>query len=241
MKVALIFWGLTRSLKYTLESIHKNIFDVLKEHSIEYDVFIHTYNIKGTYYNPRAGEKELTGVCSDDCVKLNPTKYMIDIQEEVQKDINLLQYRSKGNPWGGSFHTLDNFITAMYSKMKATELCFSTGNDYDCYLFLRPDVLYLNPIDVSWLTSVNDTTIMVPNFHHTSWKFNDRAAICNKRVAELYGNIFTDMLDYSKQMKLHSETIHLIHMKKYGVSPEFIHFRFNRVRITGKVGKDCTA
>jgi len=58
MKVAIGFFGITRSLKYSIESINKNIFDVFKENNIEYDIFIHTYFLK-SYDNKRANEKKL--------------------------------------------------------------------------------------------------------------------------------------------------------------------------------------
>ena len=35
MKIALAFWGLTRSLKYTIESINEKILNILKKHNIE--------------------------------------------------------------------------------------------------------------------------------------------------------------------------------------------------------------
>ena len=43
MKVVVGFFGITRSLKYTIESINENIFNILKINNIEYDIYIHTY------------------------------------------------------------------------------------------------------------------------------------------------------------------------------------------------------
>ena len=37
MKIAILFWGLTRSLKYTIKSIKINVFNVLQENNIDYD------------------------------------------------------------------------------------------------------------------------------------------------------------------------------------------------------------
>ena len=42
-RVAICFFGLTRSLKHTIDSINTNIFQPLKNSNIEYDVFLHTY------------------------------------------------------------------------------------------------------------------------------------------------------------------------------------------------------
>lgn len=44
-RVALAFYGLTRSLHYTIDSIRDNIFAPLKEAGYEYDVFLHTYDL----------------------------------------------------------------------------------------------------------------------------------------------------------------------------------------------------
>ena len=54
-RVALAFFGLTRSLKYTIDSIRKNIFQQLKTADIAYDVYLHTYNLK-RLSNSRSGE-----------------------------------------------------------------------------------------------------------------------------------------------------------------------------------------
>ena len=39
MKIALCFWGLTRSLKYTIDSIKNNILEILDSRNIEYKIF----------------------------------------------------------------------------------------------------------------------------------------------------------------------------------------------------------
>ena len=56
MKIAIGFFGLTRSLTYTIYSIRNNIYNVLNAHNIEYDVFLHTYRLN-SYNNRRTNEK----------------------------------------------------------------------------------------------------------------------------------------------------------------------------------------
>ena len=41
MKVALCFFGITRSLKYTHNSIKEKIFDIFIKNKIDYDIFIY--------------------------------------------------------------------------------------------------------------------------------------------------------------------------------------------------------
>lgn len=44
-RVAICFYGLTRSLKWTLPSIRRRMFDVLRHNGMELDVFVHTYHL----------------------------------------------------------------------------------------------------------------------------------------------------------------------------------------------------
>ena len=44
-RAAICFYGLTRSLPYTIDTIRSNIFDPLVEDGISYSVFLHTYNV----------------------------------------------------------------------------------------------------------------------------------------------------------------------------------------------------
>jgi hypothetical protein len=54
-RVALAFYGLTRSLKYTVDSIKLNVMDQLANAGYEYDVYLHTYDLK-SLSNMRSGE-----------------------------------------------------------------------------------------------------------------------------------------------------------------------------------------
>jgi hypothetical protein len=64
--VALAFYGLTRSLRYTINSIQQNIFNPLKESGYTYDVYLHTYNLEHLA-NQRSGEAS----------SLNTTEWML--------------------------------------------------------------------------------------------------------------------------------------------------------------------
>ena len=82
MRVALCFWGLTRSLKYTIDSIQSNVLDVLKKNGIQYTIFIHTYNINGSYTNRRSKEYNIL-LNNDECKLLNPDYIKIDDQDII--------------------------------------------------------------------------------------------------------------------------------------------------------------
>ena len=60
-RVAICFFGLSRSLKYTIQSIRSAIYDPLIVSNIRYDVFIHTYN--ATQVRPLGMRYKRDGVC----------------------------------------------------------------------------------------------------------------------------------------------------------------------------------
>lgn len=239
MKVALAFWGITRSLKYTIRSIKKNILNVLKESNIKYDIYIHTYKVDSVYSNKRAGEKEFVLDCNEYKL-LNPYRVKIDSQEYIKKKLNMKRFRTHADPWNSNYQTVDNFICAMYSKMKVTKLIEETDK-YDYIIFLRPDVKYLNKFNIKFFNLVNNDTICIPNFHLFS-NFNDRFCITDYKNAMLYGKLYNEMLLYSKNNKLHSETFNNYFIRKiYNLKIELIPFYFNRVRVNGKESNDSTS
>jgi hypothetical protein len=239
MKVALAFWGITRSLKYTIKSIKQNILNVLEQSNIDYDIYIHTYKLNLIYSNKRANEKGIK-LDSNEYKLLNPHRVKIDIQEHIKKRLNMRRFRSHPDPWNSNYETVDNFICAMYSKMKVTKLIEKTDK-YDYVIFLRPDVKYLNKFDIKFFDLVNNDTICIPNFHLYA-NFNDRFCITNYENALLYGNLYKEMLLYSRNNKLHSETFNNHFIRNiYNLKVETIPFYFNRVRVDGKERNDATS
>ena len=92
-KIAIIFYGLTRSLNKTINSIHENIFNVLKENLIEYDIFIHTYKINGEYKNDWSHENTANYI-NEDIDKLLKPKYYINDNHSIL-DVPVLDMDTK--------------------------------------------------------------------------------------------------------------------------------------------------
>ena len=171
--VALCFFGITRSLKYTKESIKKNMIDILEKNGFKVDIFMHTYQIKGAYRNYRA--KEFTNEIDNEEYKLLKVDHLqIDDQDEIKIKLNLKQYRSHPDPWKSNYNSVDNFILAQYSKYQLKQLIHQSGNNYDYIIFIRPDCMYNQEFDPSFLIDANDNAICIPNFHcYGKYKFND--------------------------------------------------------------------
>ena len=233
------FFGITRSLKYTVDSIKKQILNTFKEEGIQFDIFLHTYTFKNDYINKRTGEKKRQEDINNEEYKLlNPTYKQIDVQEDVMEKLNLKQYRSKPDPWKTNYNSVDNYILGCYSKKQLVNLIKKSNNHYDYVIFIRPDCLYTTKFQKKFFNKVNDNKICLPNFHlNGSHRVNDRFSICNMNNYEIYGNIFDSLLQISKTNKLHSETILGDILKKNKIKVEKINFRFKRMRCNGTVNK----
>lgn len=241
MKVALGFWGLTRSLRYTMPSIQTHILDILKKNGINYTIFLHTYFVGTPYYNTHAGEYGID-LDNGEYVLLNADYIACDNQDEIKTRLDLTAYRTHPDPWRTEYQTVDNLVLAMYSKKQLGSLIKTTidrGDVFDYVLFLRPDCQYVTDFDVNWFSGVTDTNILVPDFHCYSFKFNDRFALATPTNAIQYSKLFDIMLEYSRKLKLHSETTNYYYVTEIlRLSVGYIPFRFNRVRANGIFYKD---
>lgn len=233
MKVALCFFGITRSLEYTVDSIKNNIFNVLKENDIDYDIFMHTYFLS-SYENKRAGESKTTNINNDEYKLLSPDYLKIDNQDDIIKQLDLKSYRSYPDPWKTNYKSVDFYILGSYSKYILTTMIEAVEDNYDYILFIRPDCIYPNKLNVNFFNLLNDNTIVIPNFHlYGNFKMNDRFAITNKKTYKVYGNIFLHLLKLSKNNRLHSETILGIILKNANINVQKVNFRFARMRRNG--------
>jgi len=237
MKVALCFWGLTRSLKYTHNSIQRNILDALKEADIDYEIFMHTYKFETPYYNPRAGEID-TPLDFDEYKILQPDHIQIDDQDQIKNKINIYKYHSKPDPYDSNYICIDNIICALYSKMQLGNMVEQSGKTFDYIIYLRPDVHFLHKFDVQYLHWATNNSICIPNFALFP-DFNDRFCIANNATYKIVGNIFNQLYEYSKYNVIHSEPFqYRVLNKLHQLYIRYIPVHFNRVRVNGKEEKD---
>lgn len=232
MKIALAFFGLTRSLSHTIPSIRKNILNILIKNGIEYDIFLHTYQLK-QYQNQRTNEN-VSIVNNEEYKLLSPKYVQMDDQVNIKEKIKMAQFRTHPDPWDTNYQSVDNFILAQYSKTCVTNLIKGSKNNYDYIIYLRPDVEYITPFDMSYLKKVTDHSICIPDFHrYGPQSFNDRFCIANSKTYVQYGDTFPYMLEISKKEPLHSETVLGNMLVKQGITFVYIPFHFIRVRFNG--------
>jgi hypothetical protein len=234
--VALCFWGLTRSLKYTLQSIEENIFSALKKNNVIYDIYLHTYTLSSFYVNKRA--KEEGELDFNEYTLLSPNFVRIDNQDEVKKMLKLEEYRTFPDPWQTNYETADNSICASWSKFQLSSMIRESGKKYKNIIFLRPDVRFISPFNINYLSLCTDNIFFTPDFHQFGG-LNDRFFLSTHKNGLIYGDAFLYLKMYSKVKDIHSEKYLLFYLcciNKLKNLP--IKLYFNRVRMNGSELKD---
>jgi len=227
MKIALIFWGLTRSLKNTFPNLQEKILNHLKKNKIEYKIFLHTYYFEGNLTDRRTGERNVT-LDFEEYKLLNPDYIKIDNQDEIKKEINLKKYLRFRYCYVQK--TSENLICALYSQFKATEMMENCGEKFDYVWFLRPDVIFRVVLPLQWLKWINQNRFLVPNFDHCKG-INDRMAILTPTLASIYGKRFLKLEEYGlllRGQKLSSERFIAWIMRNY--KKKYINYYFKRLR-----------
>jgi hypothetical protein len=230
--MAILFWGLTRSLKDVYKSLKTNIFDVLNDHDIEYDIFIHTYILPNSYTNPYVNTK-ITNYDNESYKLLNPKYYILENQDKVEHNLQIPKYFSKLSDWVGCATTLEkkcffvrNMVLAQHSKKTVTDLFTPYKNNYDYVMFTRPDQALHTKINPSAFHLLNNNNIFIPK-EHSYHGLNDRMCIARPNIGIIYGNSFNFLLVYSEKTTIVSE----VFLKKY-LEFKNIHIIYNSIKAT---------
>ena len=231
-KFAVCFFGLTRSLKYTLPDIEKNIFQVLKDNNINYDIYLHTYNLKELNLK-RSGENN--NLDTDEWKLLKPNYYQIDNQEDFDKSYDYEFIKKYGDYWKTDFQNTFNLIRQFNSLNQLKKLI---KKKYDYYLILRPDLLYIDKLDINLINKYldNKNIIITPGWE--KWRgLNDRFCFCSEDVMKIYTSRLDNVRKYLRDTKksLHSETYLKYIIEKNNIKNINTNMRAKRIRSNGVI------
>lgn len=235
IKIAICFFGLCRSLNYTLDSIKNNILLELKNNNIEYDIILHTYNLK--YLNLKRSNESYK-LDTNEWKLLKPDKFKIDNQDEFDKKYDYNYIKSFGDAWNTNYENTINLIRQLNSLKKVWSLCHDKNNKYDCYLFLRPDIKYLNKINTDYVNNIvkNNNLIYTPEWLK-SGGLNDRFALCDYNSAKIYSNRIDNIPNYLSLTKkpLHAEKFLKFVINKNNILNKDLNLKGHRIRSKGNV------
>lgn len=210
-RVAILFYGLTRTLEKTLDSIKQNVFTPLDENGIHYDIFIHTYKIFGEYKNlwPYIPGKDNTHYYKNEDVEelLKPKHYIFDDQEIIKNGIDFNKYHNHLDNWTQISEELtkqliSNTIFSLYSQKRVVSMFDENKDNYDYVIIFRPDLQINNKLDVKYFEELNDNNIIVPN---ENWfrGFNPMFIIGKPNVISSYsGKLFDELQSVSEKQSI---------------------------------------
>jgi hypothetical protein len=233
MKIAICFFGLTRSLKYTISSINKNLFNVLKNENYEYTIFLHTYNLT-KLVNKRTGENDILNV--DEYKLLSPDYFEITDQNIFDNTVDINKYNKNGYSLTYTDETIMNIHRQNNSIMKVWNLVNQIETNFDFYIMCRPDIELLFPII---LPTIIPKTLYIPNFAHYGG-FNDRFCIGDKYSVSVWSSRLNYIDQYCENNILQSEQLLKYVLKCNNVNVKLLSalFRFRRIRTNGKIEKN---
>lgn len=139
INIALAFWGASSCLKYTIDSIHDKIIQVLQSNNIKYHIFMHTYG-------------------NNDYKLINPHFTEIESEDDIRKQLLLTNTNTD--------REIDTFTWKLYSTKKVCQLIINSGIHYDYILILPSDVSYITDFSLSFLNKVSNDTICVSDIQY---------------------------------------------------------------------------
>jgi hypothetical protein len=218
-RVAILFFGLTRSLRNIINNLKENLFNELIKNEYMYDIFIHTYSLENPYINHWSGES-ISNYDNTAYEILNPKYYIIEKQSIIEKKLNINSYCSNLGNWKGCAKTpqmrrylVRNMVLALHSKKMVTNLFKEHKNEYDYVIITRPDQILHTKINTNVFSVLNDRNIIIPS-EHSYHGCNDRFCIAKPNVGIKYGSAFYVLKLYSQIGTVVSE----VFMKDYLIS-----------------------
>jgi hypothetical protein len=187
MRTLVGFYGLNRSLRWTAASINRNVLAPLRRAKIELTCAAH-FNEPGVIHDERSGELGIaidrTGIS-----RLPLDALTIEKQEEERLPASVLQAIGDlpAGPDVAPRQTMMNLLWQLYSLSQLWKLIHVTPDRYDAYVFLRPDMEYLDPLDPALLEQVAAGEVDLITGSWGKWGgLNDRFGICSPKSAEVY-------------------------------------------------------
>ncbi len=231
LRIAIVFFGITRSLRFTLDSITQNLIAPARAMTADVRLFGHFFD-QNRIYNPRSGENG----------RLDREEYRLLPLDEVEReppgeclsDYPIEELMANGDFWKDKFRSFSNLVHQLHSLHRASLL--AEAHKPDIVIFARPDQYYLDTVS-PWLAVLAQDPapmVLVPDW--AQWRgLNDRLAVVRgaDQIAA-YGHRALVMSDYCADGKmLHSEQLLKHAMTDHAV--RMIPLRASRVRSDGRV------
>jgi hypothetical protein len=231
-RIAVCFFGITRSLSLTISSIERHILQPARKRG-RVTVCAHLFQ-QLDIENPRSGE---TGR-----MNLNEHELLLADRLELEPPDLCLEamgfetLRKYGDAWDDGFHSLRNLLHQLHSLDRVTAL--AEASDAETVVFVRPDLMYHDSIDYALRSALRTKgpAIWLPNWHRNGG-VNDRFSIAHGKAAiAAYGHrkAAAQLFCEKFQCALHSERMLAWRLNQYEIAQEDIDMYASRIRIDGR-------
>lgn len=235
MKIAICFFGITRSLSHTIASIERNVIAPCKQLG-ETRIYCHFFE-QTNITNPRTGE---FGELKQEHQLLHPDQIFLEQPELCLAKRNYQQISSFGAPMSADMASLKNLVHQLHSLEHVYQMAESWNPDV--YLFCRPDLEYHDSLEQALKQAIARKT---PHAVLPYWQqfrgYNDRFAIClGKRPARAYATRIQLALDFCQQRQtgLHAESLLRNALGSQGIRLHWMSARASRIRFNGEAAKE---
>jgi hypothetical protein len=237
-KIAICYWGMTRSTKFVYNSHIQNLYNALKENNIDYKIYMHTWETEG---NANIIWENITDIQVDynEYKFLTPDIYKIEKQNDFLNTINFESYFNKElyDTYGDSQYEwrpqlIRNHLCGLESQKRVYNLVLEHDSSYDFIMFIRPDVAIRNKFNINWLKE--DFDIIIPNTDHHEG-LNDRFAILPFNKSIKYSTRIDEIIEFRKSNgRIVSEKYVKYIINKYYSNLKLIDFSMTIIRPNGK-------
>lgn len=231
VKIAVCFFGITRSLTYTVASIERNILTPARSLGTV-ECFGHFYK-QSTISNKRSKEH---GALRQDEHRLLAFEDLI--LENPLQSFDALAYedmKSFGDFWKDDFQSVRNLIQQLHSLEAVTNLAMARSPDF--FVFARPDLRYHDSLKAPLrrITGSEGKVALIPSWQHWLGGLNDRFAVCTAAAAPAYGFRGRKAADFCRRHNhpLHSELLLKDALQREDVTVHLIPQRASRIRFNG--------
>jgi hypothetical protein len=228
-KIAICFFGITRSLTFTIQNIVENVITPARELG-EVKIFCHFFDQK-KIDNPRSGEsfalntKEYELLNADDVVLEKPDAFLL-----TSKFKEVTAY---GDAFGDGHVSTRNLFHQLRSLNCVTNRALAWNPDI--VIFLRPDLFYHDSFldTLKKAVQAKEPCLHLPNWQHWGG-MNDRFSVAvGKSAIKSYGQRYDSILDYCSENNSPIQSEKLLKYSLKSIKCNLIKLRATRVRGNG--------
>lgn len=227
LHIAVCFFGITRSLKHTINSIEENIIFPAQARGTA-RIFAHFFDQK-VIDNPRSGESGK--LPTNEHLLLHPNWVEIEEPDLCLSEHCFAQVKSYGDAWNDDFRSLRNLIHQLHSLNRVTRAALDWQPDI--FIFARPDLRYHDSLGRYINAKSNAPLVQLPSWQHWKHGLNDRFAIATgSEAAQAYGTRINLIKQFchDQNRSLHAELLLRYALEVNSINTKLIGARASRVR-----------